>query len=189
MRPPFFIRSSMSNAVRLSIFCLILWGFAACSGNDAIEEEDEYDGPMVESFDVETMVSDSAIIKLRIKGARRLTFQNGDLEYPEGVYIEFYDETSKVTSTITANRGYYVKSDNIYKVEEDVEVVNFQTGEKLNSEELFWDPRTEKVYTEKFVNITTQTKIIKGVGLTASQDFSNYQIGKITGEIYLEDEF
>ena len=179
----------MSNLFKLLLYCFVLWGIAACSGNDAIDEEDEYDGPIVESHNVVTMVSDSAVIKLRIKGDRQLTFQNGDLEYPEGVYIEFYDEYSKITSTITANRGYYTKSENLYKVEEDVEVVNFQTGEKLNSEELFWNPRTEKVHTEKFVNITTQTKIMKGVGLTANQDFSSYQIGKITGEIYLEDEF
>ena len=179
----------MSNVVRLWIYFLILWGMASCRGNDAIEEEDEYEGPIVESQNVETMVTDSAVIKLRIKGPRQLTFQNGDLEYPEGVFMEFYDENAEISSTITANRGYYVKSDNLYKVEEDVEVVNFQTGEKLNSEELFWDPRTEKVHTEKFVNITTKTKIIKGVGLTANQDFSSYQIGKITGEIYLEDEF
>lgn len=171
------------------MYFLILWGLAACRGNDAIEEENEYEGPIVESQNVETMITDSAVIKIRIRGARQLTFQNGDLEYPEGVFMEFYDENAEITSTITANRGYYVKSDNLYKVEEDVEVVNYQTGEKLNSEELFWDPRTEKVHTEKFVNITTKTKIIKGVGLTANQDFSSYQIGKITGEIYLEDEF
>ena len=179
----------MSIVIRSLIYFLFFCSIAACSGNDAIEEEDEYDGPTVESHNVETMVSDSAIIKLRIKGARQLTFQGGDLEYPEGVYIEFYDKNSEITSTIKANRGYYIKSDNVYKVEEDVEVVNFQTGEKLNSEELFWNPRTEKVHTDKFVNITTKTKIIKGVGLVANQDFSNYQIGKITGEIYLEDEF
>ncbi|MDN5216174.1 LPS export ABC transporter periplasmic protein LptC [Fulvivirgaceae bacterium BMA12] len=176
----------MSNFFKIIAFSLVV---VACGENNTIDEEDEYDGPMVEFHDVETMVSDSAVIKLKIKGAKQLTFQNGDLEYPEGVFIEFYDENSKVTSTIAANRGYYTKADNVYKVEEDVEVINFQSGEKLNSEELFWDPKTEKVHTEKFVNITTQTKIIKGVGLTASQDFSDYQIGKITGEIYLEEDF
>ena len=179
----------MSSVFRSLIYLSLLISIVACSGNDGIDEEKDYEGPAVEFYDVETMVSDSAIIKLKITGPRQLTFQNGDLEYPDGVHIQFYDKNSKITSTITANRGYYFKADNLYKVEEDVEVVNFQTGEKLNSEELFWDPRTEKVHTEKFVNITTKTKIIKGVGLVANQDFSSYQIGKITGEIYLEDEF
>ena len=185
----FFLPVNMLNHFKIIAFLLFIGAIVACSENNAIEEEDEYDGPMVESHNVETMISDSAIIKLRIKGAKQLSFQNGDMEYPEGVYMEFYDKNSNVSSTITANRGYYTKAKNVYKVEEDVEVVNFKTGEKLNSEELFWDPKTEKVHTEKFVNITTQTKIIKGVGLTASQDFSDYQIGKITGEIYLEEDF
>ncbi len=168
---------------------LILIVAFACKDETAVIQEEEYDGPIAEFFNVETMVSDSARIKIKIAGPKQWTFQNNDYEYPEGVFMQFYDENGKVKSTIKANRGYYNYSENKYKVEEDVEVYNFENEEKLNSEELFWDPRKKEVYTEKFVNITTKTKIIKGVGLVADQDFSVYQIGKITGTIYLEEEF
>jgi LPS export ABC transporter protein LptC len=174
----------------LKLICtFILIGIVSCKQNEGLLEQTEYDGPIAESFNVETKVSDSARIKLMIKGPTRYVFQTGDYEYPDGVYIEFYEPTGKVSSTIKANRGYYMKKENLYKVEEDVEVHNFKNNEKLNSEELFWDPRKEEVYTEKFVNITTETKIIKGVGLIADQDFDQYQISKITGVIYLEEEF
>lgn len=172
----------------VSVVILISLAFA-CNDNNAPGKEDEYDGPIAESYDVETKISDSGIVKLTIRGPKQINFQNGDFEYPEGLNIEFYDKSGNITSTIKANRGYYIKEQNVYKVEEDVEVINYTSGEKLNSEELFWNPKKESVYTDKFVNVTTDTEIIKGVGLTADQDFSNYQMGKITGIISIQEEF
>ncbi len=177
------------NRVTILFLTLIVFAALACKNQNTIEEEDEYEGPIGESYDVETKISDSAMVKLAIRGPKQVNFQNGDFQYPEGVNIEFYDSLGNVTSTIKANRGYYIKAENVYKVEEDVEVINYTSGEKLNSEELFWNPKEETVYTDKFVNITTETEIIKGVGLTADQDFSNYQMGKITGIISIEEEF
>lgn len=179
----------MSRAIAFCSFLLLLAGLISCNDNNSIGEEDEYEGPIGESYEVETKISDSALVKIAIRGPKQVNFQNGDFEYPEGLYIEFYDSLGNVSSTIKANRGYFIKAENVYKVEEDVEVMNYTSGEKLNSEELFWNPKKETVYTDKFVNITTDTEIIKGVGLTADQDFSNYQMGKITGIISIEEDF
>jgi lipopolysaccharide export system protein LptC len=53
--------------------------------------------------------------------------------------------------------------------------------ETLRTEELFWNKQTRKIHTDKFVTIQTETEILKGTGLTANQDFSDYNITNPTG--------
>jgi hypothetical protein len=61
-------------------------------------------------------------------------------------------------------------------------------NKSLQTEELFWSPKDKKIYTDKFVIITTPTEIIKGEGLVANEDFSYYEIQKPTGIIALDEE-
>ncbi len=172
---------------KLIILFVLLGSMASC-GKQQVGDIKEYDGPITESDDVTTFISDSTRLKLIIRGKKHLTFTNGDSEYPKGVFLEFYDKEGNMTSTLKANRAFYSKKTDEYKVEEDVEVYNIENKERLNSEELFWNPKKEEIHTNKFVSITTPTQVIKGVGLTAKQDFSNYVIRKVTGIISVEEE-
>ncbi len=173
--------------IRKLIVLFGLLGSIVSCGKQQVGDIKTYDGPITESDDVTTFISDSTRLKLIIKGKKHLTFTNGDSEYPQGVFLEFYDKDGGMTSTLKANRAFYSKKDDEYKVEEDVEVYNIKNKERLNSEELFWNPKKEEINTDKFVSITTPTQVIKGVGLTAKQDFSNYVIRKVTGIISVED--
>jgi hypothetical protein len=57
------------------------------------------------------------------------------------------------------------------------------TGDTLRSPDLWWDQKTEKIYTDKPVRIHTRDKIIFGqFGLVAAQDFSEYVINQAKGE-------
>jgi lipopolysaccharide assembly outer membrane protein LptD (OstA) len=68
----------------------------------------------------------------------------------------------------------------------NVEVINIK-GEKLNSEELIWNNKNKKIYTEKFVTIQTKDEIIYGDGLEANEDLTNYKIKKIRGTIQVKE--
>ena len=58
---------------------------------------------------------------------------------------------------------------------------------KLETEELIWDEKQEKMYTDKKVKITTQKEIIYGAGFTSNADFSEYSITKIHGTFDFEN--
>ena len=58
--------------------------------------------------------------------------------------------------------------------------------ERLETEELIWDEKTAKVYTEKFVKVTKPGEIIYGYGLEAEQDFSYWKITVPKGRIKVE---
>ena len=63
---------------------------------------------------------------------------------------------------------------------ESVVLISSQ-GEKLETEELIWDERENKIYTDKKVIITTAKELIQGEGFESKPDFSEYSISKIQG--------
>lgn len=163
---------------------------AGLSCNDSSKEWEEikpYEGPMLEMDSVETLFSDSAVVRVRLVAGKRLDYKNGDSEYPDGVYIEFFGPDGRLRSTLRSNQGFYHGQDNLYQVDGNVEVINEQT-EKLNTEQLFWNPEEEKVYTDKFVRIESDDQLLMGEGLQANQDFSSYEIMKPTANIDIESQ-
>lgn len=154
-----------------------------CSDKTEVNEIQPYEGPFIEISNMETLYSDSAVVMVRVQAPKQLEFENGNSEFPDGFYIEFYEVDGSVSSTIEANKGFFNKEEKLYTATGDVEVKNIKERKKLNTEELHWKQDEEKIYTDKFVRIETADEILLGEGLTASQDFSNYKILKPTGEL------
>jgi LPS export ABC transporter protein LptC len=163
--------------------------FASCS-DDSFEKKEfiAYEGPIVEVDSVTTLYSDSAVVRVKIKAPKQLEFENGDKEFPNTIFIEFYNPDGTLSSTLDAKTAYYTKETNTYKAEGDVEVIGYIEPQKMNSEELYWEPDKEEIHTDKFVRIETEDQISTGTGLVAKQDFSTYRILNPTGTIYLEDQ-
>ncbi|MEY3983841.1 MAG: hypothetical protein RL160_1400 [Bacteroidota bacterium] len=109
------------------------------------------------------------------------------VEMPRGVKGEFFDDSGRVESFLSSE--YAISYTKVKKVllRRNVEVMNVK-GEKLNTEELHWDQRSGKIYTEKFVKITTADQIIMGDGMTANQTFTHWVIKKVRGSINLQHD-
>lgn len=137
--------------------------------------------------DVEIVYSELGNIKARVI-APRMDKHYGDepnTEFPEGLTVYNYGDSLKLVSKMQANYGInYEKKEEIL-VRDDVVLVNTE-GEKLNSEELTWSRAKKKIYSDKFVKITTPDEIIVGEGFEANEDFSEYTIKKITGRFSVE---
>lgn len=150
--------------------------FSSCFKDQSHDTVVNYEGPFVELDNVETFYSDSAVLRMKLKAPKQLELQNGNREFPNGLYIEFYDEGGIKSSTLTSNSGTYKKEENIYVVRGNVIIVNLEEKKRLNTEELFWNPETKKVNTNKFIRIESPEEILTGTGLDATQDFSSYTI-------------
>lgn len=147
----------------------------------------EYTGPLSESENVDILYFEKDHIKVKMKSRKILEFKNGDREFPEGIYLEFFDELGNMTSTLKANQAYYFKDINQWRGRGKVEVKNIEKKQQLNTEELFWKPDTKKIFTEKFVTIKLENEVLYGTGLDATQDLSNYTIKKPQGEFEIKD--
>jgi LPS export ABC transporter protein LptC len=165
------------SAASFIIFILSIALFS-CETNEEVLKVETYEGPLLEVDGVTTLWSDSAVVRIKLLADKQFEFENGDRQFPEGIYIEFYNAEGEKTSTLKADRGFYTKTENIYKAEGDVQVISYENNEKLNTEELYWKPDDKKIYTDKFVRIETDDQLMMGEGLTANQDFSYYRILK-----------
>ncbi len=147
-----------------------------------------YQGPMRTLENTEIIHSDSGRIKARVLAKKILNYQNEDREVPEGMFVTFYEKDGAKSATLRADYAYYTSEDKIWKARGNVVIHNMQNQETLKTEELFWNPRTGEVNTEKFVKIETPEEVITGTGLTARQDFSTWSIKHPEGIFVIEDE-
>jgi len=146
----------------------------------------EYNGPVQEGDSIEMLYAEEDHLRIKMIAGKVRQFDNGDREFPEGLFVQFYDSV-QITSTLRANNAYYYKSTNKWRAQGKVQVKSLVKNEQLNTEELFWYPATKKVHTEKFVTIRTGTEVIYGTGLDADQDLTNYQIRRVEGEFEVDE--
>lgn len=146
----------------------------------------EYNGPVREGDSIEMLYAEDDQLKIKLKAGKVKQFDNGDREFPKGIFIEFFDSLS-ITSTLSANNAYFYKSTNRWRAQGKVELKSLVKDEQLNTEELYWYPATKKVRTEKFVTIRTGAEVIYGTGLDADQDLTNYQIRRVEGEFEVDE--
>ena len=146
-----------------------------------------YEGPLQQADSIKVYYTEKEALKTILQAKKLNEFQNGDREFPEGIYIEFYDKDGKVSSTLRANTAYFFKEENKWRGRGKVEVVNIEKHQQLNSEELFWKPDTKKIFTDKFVTITDKEDVLYGTGLTANQDLSDYHLKNTSGDFHAND--
>lgn len=171
--------------ISLSIF------LAACENDlSEVQKVISADEIKVETMkEVEILYSDSAIVRVRITGPimlRHLDLADAKQEFIEGVNVDFFDNHREVSGHLTAQYGIRLENQGKVIVRDSVVWENV-LGDRLESEELIWDERTRKVYTDKFVTIIRPDEIIYGYGFEADQDFTYSRIKAIQGKIKIDD--
>lgn len=151
-------------------------------------EIQEYTGPVIELGPAITYYSDSAKVKMRMEAPRQLEFIGGDREFPEGLFLEFFNAEGNPTSTLKADYCYYTKKEDLYKATGNVIIQDTETNDRLDTEELYWNYKKEEVFTDKFVRIERGGDLITGIGLEAKQDFSYYKILEVQGTLPLNNQ-
>ena len=169
----------------LIFFCIVI--LSACEDRSKILNKEVYDGPNVDMTNIDILISDSTIVKLRLVAPRQKVLQNNDRDFPEGIYIEFYNGFGIMTATLEANTGYYFSDEDYYKAEGNVIWKKKSSNNELTSELLNWVPAEERIHTDKFVTIVTGNEVHTGEGLEATQDFEEYTILQPSGTMELDD--
>lgn len=178
---------SLFSAARAIVMLLGFLALTTACNQSDMKEPLVYDGPLTVAENVELYYTEDNLVKVKMMAAVVNEFENGDRDFPKGIYLEFYDKDGRLESTLRANEAFYFKKENQWRGRGKVEVKNLAKNEQLNTEELFWKPDKEKIFTEKFVTIRQQSDVIYGQGLEAKQDMSDYVIKKPEGEFAVED--
>lgn len=171
------------------IYLLSLWVAVACDGRKPPSDK-IYQGDIHVVEGIDGIYSEVGHKKVKVKSPYQATLQNNDRKYPRGLYLEFYEEGEVLATTLKSDSAYYKKVEDKWFIEENVVVKNIKTQEILNTDEMIWDRVTRKIIidTSKTVIIKTPDKIVKGRGLVADENFTDWEMHNVTGIFYTEDE-
>lgn len=181
----------MNSRLSFLFFFLLLTIFFSCENSiekiNLVTHEDNF--PSEYSENIELIYTDSAVKKFKLNAPVLQRFIGDSIytEFPKGVKVIIYDEEDEANSELTANYAINYETQDKLEAKNDVIIVN-KFGEKLNTEHLWWDKKTSKIYSDAFVKITTKEEIIFGDGLEANQDFTQYKIKNIKGTIQVKDD-
>lgn len=176
--------------VRFFFWTCMMTGILSCETDIATVNKltGQYEASSETGKDIEVIYSNQGIVKAKLTAPVMLRYRTKEpyTELPDGLKILFYDVQGQVESQLTAGYGVsYEKSDEMM-VKNNVEAISVK-GDKLNTEELTWNQKTQKISSDKFVKITTRDEIIFGDGFESNQDLTNYKIKKIRGTIRLKE--
>lgn len=173
---------------------LAVFVFSACMENSKQELQDieeEINRPSLSAKNYHTIVTDSGYCKYDFETPELIQYENVEdphVYFPLGLNFRMYGEKGQLLKTrIKCNNAYYYKERNLWELNNDVEAET-EKGERLNTEQLFWDTKERKIYSEKFVKITTKNQVITGIGFESDEKLSKYEIKRPGGEIAVEQK-
>lgn len=146
--------------------------------------------PELTARDIEILYSEKAKVQIRLVSPYLVnkTEEEPILLFPEGFTVFFYDSAMNLQSTITADYGISYEKKKIMEARHNVVVENMEKGEKLNTEELFWDRGKQIIYSNKFVKLTSGEQVFTGDGLTSAEPFDELFISNPKGLIEIKEE-
>lgn len=180
------IRQYIISCTLLSVVLL-----ASCEENDiakvkAMFDEKEVDVEVADSVQFIYKEDQYARAVVTGKTVKRYTRTQNKLEFTDRLIVRFYDQL-KLISVLKADFAENNDSEQKVLVSGNVYMESAKY-ERMETQELTWDMRAKRVYTDKAIKIRTPDHIIYGVGFDSDEDFSNYTIRKVNGIVSVSDD-
>ena len=166
--------------------------FAACSetvSHTAPAVRDRDSASMMTSYGVNTLISDSGVIKYRIvterwdvntiKNPPRWTFE-------KGIFMEQFDEKFHIEGYIQADTAWYYDQQKLWELRGRVYIRNVN-GLIFRSEELFWDGIRHEFYSHKFSRVVTPERTLEGTYFRSDEHMTHYEVSNSEGSFQAAD--
>lgn len=183
----------MKLSARLSVIIIsLLLSLTAC------QEQVEHIAPAVYDHDsasvmissgVNTLVSDSGVIKYRIvterwevnqvKNPSRWTFD-------KGVFLEQFDEKFHVQAYIQCDTAYYYDKLRIWELRSRVRILT-KDGLRFSSEQLFWNELKHELYSNVFSRLVTPDRTLQGTYFRSDEKMNHYFVSNSKGSFQQAD--
>ena len=135
------------------------------------------------SYGVNTLVSDSGLIKYRIVAERWEVNQEKKPSrwiFDKGLFLEQFDEKFHVEAYIQSDTAYYYDQSKIWDLRGRVRVRTVD-GMRFSSEELFWDQNSHELYSHKFSHLITPDREMQGTYFLSDEHLRHYTISNTKG--------
>lgn len=158
---------------------------------DTVALADSIVVPTMMTRDVETLISDSGVTRYRIVTPLWIVYDEVDEPYwkfPEGLDLTKFDNFFRTETTVRADSATYYKNRQLWQLDGNVRIVNI-LNEKILTEQLFWDQRSHKIYSDSFVHIEQTDRVLEGLhGFETNEQMTNYRMRSFSG-VFRDSEF
>lgn len=177
-------------ALKYSKF-LIVWLVAAVL-LASCEEQKEHTAPaihdrdsvsMMTSYGVNTLISDSGVIKYRIVAERWEvnTVRNPSRWiFEKGLFFEQFDEKFHVQSYIQCDTAYYYDQKRLWELRSRVSILT-KDGLRFTSQQLFWDETNHELYSHVHSKLVTPERTLEGSYFRSDERMTKYYVSNSRG--------
>ncbi len=173
------------------VVCLML--AAACSHDKtAIVDHaiDPEEVPTVTSHDVQTIISDNGVTRYRITTPLWLIYEEAKEPhwiFPKGVLAEELDSAYNNASTIRCDSAYFFERKQLWHLTGNVRMTNVN-GDVIMTNEIYWDQHKRQLYSESFIHIEKQERVIEGRGYVSNENFTTYTLRNVEAIFPIDEE-
>lgn len=180
------------NRKSVFIFLFSIIALLACTEEHehtapAIRDKDSV--PSMVSYGVNTLISDSGVIKYRIVTER---WEMNDKRNPsrwifdKGVFLTQFDQTLHIQSYIQCDTAYYFDKNRIWELRGRVRILTKQ-GLRFSSEELYWDEQKHEIWSHKFSHLKTSERELQGNYFKSNENMTKYIVTNTKGSFEKAD--
>jgi len=156
----------------------------------AIHDRDSV--PVMTTYGVNTLISDSGVIKYRIVTERWEINENRNPSrwtFNKGILLTQFDLKKHVVGYIQCDSAVYFDKDRRWELRGRVRILTAQ-GLTFYSNELYWDERNHEMWSYSYSHLKTPDKELQGNWFRSDEQMTNYEIRQTKGwGIFSKDEF
>ena len=145
--------------------------------------------PTMVTYGVNTLISDSGIVKYRIVTER---YEVNQVKNPprwtfdKGVFLEEFDENFHVQLYIQCDTAYYYYQQRLWELRGRVRVKT-KDGVRFYSEELYRDENRHELYSNKFSRLITPDRQLEGNYFRSDERMTKYYVSNSKGSFARTD--
>ncbi len=138
---------------------------------------------MMTSYGVNTLISDSGVIKYRIVTERWEVNTNRNPSrwiFCKGILLEQFDEKFHINSYIQCDTAYYFDQQKIWKLYGRVRILT-KDGLRFNSEQLTWDQTKHELSSDVYSKLVTPERTLEGMHFWSDERMTRYYVSNTKG--------
>jgi LPS export ABC transporter protein LptC len=142
----------------------------------AINDRDSV--PIMTTYGVNTLISDSGVIKYRIIAERwdiNTNRKPSRWTFDKGVLLTQFDQTMHVQSYIQCDTAYYFDQDRKWELHGRVRILTKQ-GTSFSSEELYWDEMKHEIWSNRYSHLKTPERDLQGNRFRSNENMTRYEV-------------
>ncbi len=165
---------------------------ASCEGqkeHTAPAVHDRDSASMMISYGVNTLISDSGVIKYRIVTERWEvnTVRNPSRWiFEKGLFFEQFDEKFHVQSYIQCDTAYYYDQKKLWELRSRVSILT-KDGLRFTSQQLFWDQASHELYSDVPSRLVTPDRTLEGTYFRSDERMTRYYVSNSRGSFEKTD--